>query len=144
MDEKNEENKRKKRGKRLKIQKKSLFKKKSIKMSCIFKTYFSFHNHATTLIEVKRLDIVEEEVTDKGKLFFWLLVDHDSLHVDKLIFKAMGKSEDAQWREFAQGRLEFNKEEATFQGSQKFTAADGSSIQPRIISAIENFLKRQE
>lgn len=112
-------------------------------MACIFKTYFSFQNSESTLIEVKRLDIVNEECVDKGKLFFWLVIDHDSLKVEKLIFKAMGKLEDAQWREFDQGRLDFNTEEATFQGSRRFTAADSSSLQASIITAIENFLKLQ-
>jgi hypothetical protein len=80
-----------------------------------FIVYFYLPSHTLSLIEIKRQDL--GEISDPGKLFHWLLLDHQTQTLEKLEFRAMNSQPPEEAREFAQGSLQFNQSSGSFQAN---------------------------
>lgn len=72
---------------------------------------YRFENDHCALYEIERTDVADS--TDKAKRFVWLRCDQGQAP-KRLTFVAMHPEDEFQYREFAEGELQFNDTLARF------------------------------
>jgi hypothetical protein len=109
-----------------------------------YRTLFFLDNATTSIIEIKRLDVPEEQ--DPGVLYHWLLFDKAARALTKLEFLSMNSLPQAEEREFEQGSLRFDQHtgaytSASTRATQQLAASRHSELPQVLARAVERYLQ---
>ncbi|TGE29253.1 hypothetical protein [Hymenobacter metallicola] len=110
-----------------------------------YRTLFFLDNASTSIVEIKRLDLPDEQAPDV--LYHWLLFDKASRRVTKLEFLSMNSLPQAEEREFEQGSLRFDQHtgvytSATTGQAQQLAASRHTELPEALATAVEGYLQR--
>lgn len=102
-----------------------------------FKVLFWFENDSKIITEIKRTDIQSE---DKSLVYKWMVIQKENEErISVLTFQSLESSEEKQIRVFAEGKLEWNAEEALFH-DEKLESVDTQQIDQKYLQLISEFL----
>ncbi|MCB2407949.1 hypothetical protein [Hymenobacter lucidus] len=109
-----------------------------------YRTLFFLDNATTSIIEVKRLDLPDEQSPDV--LYHWLLFDKAARTITKLEFLSMNSLPQAEEREFEQGSLRFDQHSgaytsATTGQTQQLAASRHTALPDTLAQATEAYLQ---
>lgn len=107
-----------------------------------FKVLYFLDHDEYAFVEIKRIDLVG--VTDKAKIYFWLMFDKLNGRLQKLDFVSMRSDSPGEERIFRQGQLFFNAIEGQFKGDGDvlipLKTQQPSDLDTSMTQAIEKFL----
>lgn len=93
-----------------------------------YKVLFHLDNEKIEIVEIRRNGILEE---DKNKIYVWLLYDKTNDMISRLEFVSMRSSENKEYREFKDSKLELDKVSGIYKEANKtFEMKVISSDQP--------------
>jgi len=101
-----------------------------------FKVLFCFEDEFKLIIEIKRTDIQSD---DKSVVYKWLHIDKSSGQIWQLTFQSMDQINGEQIREFAEGTLTWNADNANFNG-EEMDRVDPELINPKWMELVSRFL----
>jgi len=76
------------------------------------KILYSFENDREIISEFEKLDI--EQGASADQKYFWIYFNKENCELEKLQFLSMQRDDKIERREFSQGELEFDLEQARF------------------------------
>lgn len=81
-----------------------------------YKLLFHLDNEKIEIVEIRRNGILEE---DKNKIYVWLLYDKVNDMISRLEFVSMKSSENKEYREFENSKLEMDKVSGIYKEADK-------------------------
>ncbi|MCC2545423.1 hypothetical protein LJY25_03120 [Hymenobacter sp. BT175] len=109
-----------------------------------YRTLYFLDNAATSIVEIKRLDLPDVETPDH--LYHWLLFDKATRSLTKLEFRSMNSLVHAEEREFEQGSLRFDQHSGAYTSAdtgltQQLAASRHTALPQVLASAIAGYLQ---
>lgn len=106
-----------------------------------YKVLFHLDNEKIEIVEIRRNGILEE---DKNKVYVWLLYDKVNDMISRLEFVSMKSTENKEYREFANSKLELDKVSGVYrEGDKAFdmnVIPSDKPLSPIVKDAVGDFL----